>query len=318
MNEGQARLVARLTNALDAEEMNEESHPLRIIVQGKAGTGKSFLIAICRIKRYQNPRPVIVCAPTGLAAPGAGGTTMDNEFSIAFGETSLTHVETLEDQKKQAVVSQLRLCEVLILDESSMAGLTKLMQMNNALQVTKESNESFGGVHCIFFGDWNQIPPVMDYNLLQNDQLFDSFDVMELYEGMRQKSDPDFQTALDNFADGKCTGTDVELFQSLEDKEDIDSWATINDITAIFNLNKTLDASNEKVITQFPDAIQYKASYSAHMPADPPSTGPNQTPVSLKITTGRRVMVLEVPQLYPIKRPGPSTKYLSSHPSHVL
>lgn len=81
---------------------------------------------------------------------------------------------------------------------------------------------------------------------------------MELTKGMRQSSYPKFQTALDNLADLCCTEDDIELFCSLDDTEDMDTWA--NDITAIFNLNNALEWKGDCHL----DVVEYEASFCAH------------------------------------------------------
>ena len=61
----------------------------------------------------------------------------------------------------------------------------------------------FGGITCLFFGDFSQISPIGDPSITRKPELLDGFEITELTEGVRQKNDVKFLTALNNFAEGK-------------------------------------------------------------------------------------------------------------------
>lgn len=62
--------------------------PLRIIIMGTAGTGKSLLIKVIRSKLQRMAEeivtPVLVLAPTGVAAFNIGGMTIHSALSILY------------------------------------------------------------------------------------------------------------------------------------------------------------------------------------------------------------------------------------------
>lgn len=69
---------------------------------------------------------------------------------------------------------------------------------------------------------------------------------------MRQKNDPVFQLALNNFADGRCTCQDLKFFETLQDASEkqwqitnkdplpflLSNWQDLDDVTAAFHRNK--------------------------------------------------------------------------------
>ncbi|CAG8683860.1 9357_t:CDS:1, partial [Cetraspora pellucida] len=71
--------------------------PLRLIIMGTAGTGKSHLIKIirdclqemARIYNVNTQSPVLVFAPTGVAAFNIHGTTIHSALSIPIGSANL-------------------------------------------------------------------------------------------------------------------------------------------------------------------------------------------------------------------------------------
>ena len=75
--------------------------------------------------------------------------------------------------------------------------------MDQALRWAFGNTLPFGGITCLFFGDYSQIPPVGDLSITRKPDLLNGFQIMELTEGVRQKNDVRFLTALNNFAEGK-------------------------------------------------------------------------------------------------------------------
>ena len=98
----------------------------RIIVQGKAGTGKSTLIhhmvSIVN-KEFQEKNTIIIGAPTGSAALNISGSTIHSLFKIPVKEVGYT---PLSDMAKKKLIVELQHCKFIILDEVSLIG-TKLL-----------------------------------------------------------------------------------------------------------------------------------------------------------------------------------------------
>ena len=143
--------------------------PIRINVDGTAGTGKSFLIwcithALKELfeDELQGRDPVVRLAPTGVAAFGIRGWTINYGLMIPvkegkdfnqLGQNGVSHLQTRWKDAK-----------LLIIDEKSMVGRRQMGHVDRRLRQTKpsESTEILGGMPALIFGDFAQLPPVGD------------------------------------------------------------------------------------------------------------------------------------------------------------
>ena len=147
----------------------DQPEPLRLNVDGTAGTGKSFLIwtitTALRELLSDGPithDPVVRLAPTGVAAFGIRGWTINFGLMIPvkegaefnqLGQSSLAHFQTHWKEIK-----------LLILDKKSMVGRSQVGHMDHCLcqAYPQNADEILGGMPAIFFGDFAQLPPVGD------------------------------------------------------------------------------------------------------------------------------------------------------------
>ena len=140
------------------------SPPLRMIVSGTAGTGKSYLIHCLRLLLQHQ---VVVAAPTGVAAFNIDGHTLHSLLALPIrGEFKDLEGERLT--KLQQAFSEVK---YLIIDEMSMVGRKAFGQVDRRLRQAfpHHSQEVFGGCSCLLFGDFVQLPPVMDLPLYTTD-----------------------------------------------------------------------------------------------------------------------------------------------------
>ena len=136
------------------------STPLRLIVSGTAGTGKSFLINCLRLLLNHKLR---VAAPTGVAAFNVDGNTLHSLLSLPTkGE-----FKDLEGERLHKLQQSLADMEYLIIDEMSMVGRKMFGQVDQRLRqiFPNHSDQVLGGCSCVLFGDFGQLPPVMDLPL---------------------------------------------------------------------------------------------------------------------------------------------------------
>ena len=145
---------------------------LCINIDGTAGTGKSFLIwAISSALRDQFIRdfdcdPVVRMAPTGIAAYGIRGWTLNFALSIpvhkGWAELSNSALARLQHRWQKV--------KLLIIDEKSMVGRRTMGKADRQLcQIFPENaDEILGGMSCLLFGDFAQLPPVGDLPLLSD------------------------------------------------------------------------------------------------------------------------------------------------------
>ena len=140
----------------------EANHPtpLRLIVSGTAGTGKSYLIHCLRLLLSHRVR---VAAPSGVAAFNIEGRTLHSLLSLPVkGE-----FKELQGERLHEMQQSLADMEYLIIDEMSMVVRTLLGQIDKRLRQVfpHQADSLFGGCSWFLFGDFGQLPPVMDLPL---------------------------------------------------------------------------------------------------------------------------------------------------------
>ena len=132
-----------------------DDDPLHIIVNGTAGTGKSYLINCLRLLLGTSLK---VAAPTGVAAFIIDGRTLH----------SLLHLPVRGDFKDMEGINlhniqeELSSTKYLIIDEMSMVSRKTFGMIDRRLRQAfpHKSQVLFGGCSVLLFGDFGQLPPV--------------------------------------------------------------------------------------------------------------------------------------------------------------
>lgn len=123
----------------------ENSKVKRVIVQGKAGSGKSTIIKqmtsrLC--KSRLGPESFLLLAPTGLAALNINGNTIHSKLKI-YGHS----FKSLENEQLKEFQNELEAVKFIIIDEYSMVGSSMLSKIDDRLKQAKSCDkEHFGGV----------------------------------------------------------------------------------------------------------------------------------------------------------------------------
>jgi hypothetical protein len=161
-----------------------------VFLTGKAGTGKTTLLKYIRSHTYKQ---MAVCAPTGVAAINAGGSTIHSFFQFPFtpflpvvrdnGEIDASSLSLPKLKYNNQRLSIFRNLELLVIDEISMVRADLLDQIDISLRQTrKKYHLPFGGVQLLLIGDMHQLPPVAraeEWRLLQehyrSPYFFDSY-----------------------------------------------------------------------------------------------------------------------------------------------
>ena len=141
-------LSGEVQYALDALEHSHKS----VFISGRAGTGKSTLL---QLFRSTSRKRIAVVAPTGVAALNVSGQTIHSFFRFP---PRLLDINDIVKVKNRRLYKNL---EILIVDEISMVRADMFDNMDTFLRVNRESQEPFGGVRVIVFGDLFQLPPVV-------------------------------------------------------------------------------------------------------------------------------------------------------------
>lgn len=251
----------------------EVLHPLKMIISGTAGTGKSYLIHCLRLLLQDQ---VCVAAPTGVAAFNVEGQTLHSLLSLPTkGE-----YKDLQGQRLHNMQQSFKDKKYLIIDEMTMVGRKLLGQVDSRLRQVfpQQSDQLFDGCSCLLFGDFSQLPPMMDLPLYttvsQNAmsdlgstayQMFHYAVILE--QPMRQSGqDPDqvlFRNILLRLHNGQTTTEDWEHFMK-------HTAAKVQDLTAVVEHNIT------NLHTSGPAIATIKAIH----------TGPNATKASPEEASG--------------------------------
>ena len=201
--------------------LSDDSEQQFIFLTGAAGTGKTTLLE--RVKNQLSLKKMVV-APTGIAALNIGGTTINSAFRIGF-ET----IPLITKSKDPRFAKLLRNLELLIIDEVSMVRAPMLDAISQSLQIHRNSEEPFGGIHVLACGDLFQLPPIIKeseeriiYEKYNSIYFFDahSFKDMkmisyfELTESFRQEEDQRFCELLNNIRIGKDLDVTIDQINS--------------------------------------------------------------------------------------------------------
>lgn len=136
-----------------------ENSSENIIVHGKPGVGKTVLIQA--LKEY-GQKHYTIGAPTGLAAQLGGGKTLHSLFGIPVSKGIFTRDFNKFTNNPNVRNNILHTIKYLIIDEISMVRCDLLDYVNRLLQDVKQNAMPFGGVQVIAFGDFFQLPPVVN------------------------------------------------------------------------------------------------------------------------------------------------------------
>ncbi|KAE8250834.1 hypothetical protein A4X13_0g4339 [Tilletia indica] len=214
------------------------STPLRMLMHGEAGTGKTVVVRLLRelMDRYGRGRQLMFVAPTGKAASAIGGLTQHAAFKLDIRQRGLT-VEELELDKQDNIANRHRYLQKtfghirwIFFDEVSMTSCEMFSDIDQSLRIgTGKLDEPFGGVNVMFAGDFCQLPPVgasplyaAGSSIRQNADVRSREElgrlswlfidkVVEFTEQKRMK-DPEMAAALSRLRMRACTDADVALF----------------------------------------------------------------------------------------------------------
>ena len=148
------------------KEKPSSVQPLRLIVSGTAGSGKSFLIK-CLVNEIQsvfnNSKSVQVLCPTGNSANLIGGKTIHSFLKIPTGPAFNKEMSPPDGERCKKLQENFENLVALIVDERSLVGSKTLGWMEFLCQHGSQVSQPWGGLPVVvFLGDDIQLPPVCD------------------------------------------------------------------------------------------------------------------------------------------------------------
>ena len=160
---GQLRAYHIVTWHLGETLRGSDVPPLRMILYGEGGTGKSRVIqTITEAFAARGVSHILMkAAYTGVAASLVGGKT-----THVIGSLSLGSKDDISDAAKKKLQDFWRDIRYLIIDEYSMLSKSFLAALSRNISVGMEGSQgfrqgfSFGGLNVILCGDLHQFPPV--------------------------------------------------------------------------------------------------------------------------------------------------------------
>lgn len=181
-----------------------------VYLDGKAGTGKSFVVKKAMMQLQIARKKVVAIAPTGIAANNVGGVTIHSLFNITpFGIVEYKDCNWLRGEKRR-LFSEI---DTIFIDEVSMLRPDILDAINWTLV-----KNGCGGLHkkqIVFVGDLKQLPAPLDdsaravlYQKYKGEEFYHaevygklSVKPIELTEVLRQ-TDTEFISALNVVREG--------------------------------------------------------------------------------------------------------------------
>ena len=140
--------------------------PLRMTINGQAGTGKSVLIntLVSIVRSFTDcNNACLVAAPTGTAAFNVNGETIHSLSSISVSDDANVS-PTASTKKRESLCDKLKDCIMLIFDERSLINTNLLGKAEQCF-----SQCAFGGLGANFTSSWGGVPVVIiagdDYQL---------------------------------------------------------------------------------------------------------------------------------------------------------
>ena len=214
-----------------------DTEPIRAIISGTAGTGKSHLIHALRSRL--GDRRCRVVAPTGVAAFNVSGATAHHLFHLPV-QKGADHFSPLMGISLRNLQNEHAGADYYVIDEMSMIGCRIFGMIDARLRQAfpNAADQLFGGRSVILVGDFGQLVPVCDSPLWSEPNpstcpalvnsgrlAFTAFDTAVVLDRVvRQADDAEFRDALLRLRNAETSDADFRLFKTRFMKEPDDTF----------------------------------------------------------------------------------------------
>ena len=248
------------------DDTSSEKQPLCLIINGVAGTGKSYLINSIR-NLLQNK--CAVTATTGKAAYNIRGVTVHSLLKLPIGSRGN---KDLTGQSLIRLQENLNNTDYIIVDEYSMLGQVTFGWIDKrSKQATGYYDKVFGGKSLILTGDPGQLPPVADKPLYhakpsndvgeQGYQAYHMFDkvvkltVNQRVQGMTTEQ-VNFRDLLLRLRKGESTVDDWKLLLTRQ-PSNVTNLCDFEDATRLFYSNEQVANYNHEQLTKLDHPVAH-------------------------------------------------------------
>jgi hypothetical protein len=277
LNTEQSRVLKIICNHAAGHRLPDDAQ-LLMGVFGAGGTGKSTLIEAIQVwfRRNGREKELIVTATTGSAAVKVKGRTVHAAASIPIERSDGKKLGGLNKQQVEAW----ELRRYMIIDEVSMLDCQVMDYLHKQLSIAKANPEvAFGGVNIIFFGDFLQLPAVLNPDLYVDNkdyplghQLWRSLNaVVILTQQMRQAGDPEYAALLSRLRVREPTDEDIETLNDrigaeLPNMESVAVTVRRHALRQVINMRKMreLESKSDTRITYCIGNLAKRHNMSAH------------------------------------------------------
>jgi ATP-dependent exoDNAse (exonuclease V) alpha subunit len=290
------------------DELLECSQP--VFITGSAGTGKSFLLREAH-RRLGEQGSVALAAPTGIAALNIGGMTLHSLFGLS------TDGVLLGNRFRRQGSEYFQSLNALLIDEVSMVRVDVMDNVDRALRYHRDSDEPFGGVKLVLFGDPFQLPPVLreedyktkydpwgwkwrnafteKYFFLAPGLLRTGIRTLELSHIHRQGADLEFAEILNRIRNDRVKPEDFMYLNANSRQE-----PPTGDTLRLFGRNEEVDAYNASKLIELPEKSEaFHAHWIKNRECEGVPLRSSATPENsvvepeLKLKPGARVMFIK-------------------------
>lgn len=284
-----------------ASELNEEQVEIfkecvygtsSVFCTGRGGTGKSSVtesvIRYFRNCQTEGTHQIAVTASTGIAAYLIRGITLHRFAGVGILENDKVEMHKKATRGKSA--QYWRKTDILVIDEVSMISAQFFDNLSYVAQKMRRSDEPFGGIRLLMFGDFLQLPPVSKSEM-RVPRVFEgeawkqlSPKVFTLNRIMRQQ-DQLFTEMVSRVRLGECTTDVCDYFESFS--RDIEYYDGIEPVR-LYSLRKTTDEHNQ---FQLDKISAHPKTYESVDRGDERSLLQCPAPKTLKLKAGCQVML---------------------------
>ena len=223
-------MVARLSDEqkigfleVDHVLKSSQEDPIKFIVCGEGGTGKSYLIRLLSllIRHYHTEDSLLISAPTGKAAFNVQGNTLHRSFALPVELGGVGTYHRLGSRKLEHMRKLYANIKFLFFDEFSMISYEALRMMNRRVSEIFENDEPYASKNCVMFGDLMQLKPTRGTWIFKKPERYQAepdlwrmLKFFELKRNFRQAGLDPLLSICSNLRVGKLTQEDISILQT--------------------------------------------------------------------------------------------------------